>query len=63
MPCGVEHESGTKTADRIRRAFEIVLGRPPGTDEAQVGSKLVEQFGLGSLCRALYNTNEFLFMP
>lgn len=59
----VEREARADTQDQIRRAFQITLGRGPGFEEATAGAKLVKEYGLASLCRALYNSNEFLFIP
>ena len=59
----VERESRPEIADHVRRAFLITLGRGPRADEAAAGEKLVQQHGLPSLCRALFNANEFLFIP
>ena len=59
----VERESSPDAKDRIRRAFQITLGRGPSAEEASAGANLIQQNGLQSLCRALYNSNEFLFIP
>jgi len=59
----VERESGPNAEDRIRRAFQITVGRDPSGEEVSGGATLVHQHGLKSLCRALYNSNEFLFLP
>jgi mono/diheme cytochrome c family protein len=59
----VERESRPETLDHVRRAFLITLGRTPSSDEAAAGEKLIRQHGLPSLCRALFNANEFLFIP
>jgi len=47
----------------IQRAFELTLGRSPSQDESAGASAIVRQFGLPALCRALFNTNEFLTLP
>jgi hypothetical protein len=59
----VERESKPDTADQIQRAFRLTLGRLPSADEAVAGEQLVRQYGLPALCRALFNANEFLFVP
>ncbi len=59
----VEREVGKKPADGLRRTFLLTLGRTPHDDEASAGEKLIESHGLASVCRALFNTNEFLFVP
>ncbi len=50
-------------ADCIREAFQITLGRPPSAREEEAASATVNDHGLATLCRALLNSNEFLFIP
>ncbi len=45
---------------QIELAFQLVLVRSPSTKELQGARKLVQQFGLLHLCRALLNANEFV---
>ena len=45
---------------RVDRAFQLAFGRPATPDERAAAVKLVEQHGLPMLCRALYNTHEFV---
>ncbi|MFM7149496.1 MAG: DUF1553 domain-containing protein, partial [Gemmataceae bacterium] len=47
---------------QVQRAFLLAFGRPPEADEHASGIELVRQHGLASLCRALYNANEFVFI-
>ncbi len=56
-------EAPEDRGDRIRRAFELVLQRRPDETEQRAASELVEHHGLPALCRALFNTSEFLFLP
>jgi Protein of unknown function (DUF1553)/Protein of unknown function (DUF1549)/Planctomycete cytochrome C len=56
-------EAGTGAAPGVRRAFELAFGRPPDDVERRAAEQLVAQYGLPSLCRALFNANEFLFLP
>ncbi|MCB1134018.1 MAG: DUF1553 domain-containing protein, partial [Verrucomicrobiae bacterium] len=44
-------------------AFEFALGRPCRSDERDDAARLVADHGLPSLCRAVFNANEFLFLP
>lgn len=48
--------------DRVRRVYAIAYGRPPETDELSRALRLVEQHGLRSLCLAILNSNEFIFL-
>jgi hypothetical protein len=50
-------------AHRVQQAFERVLGRRPSNTEAQQSVELIARHGLPSLCRVLFNTNEFLVLP
>ena len=47
----------------IITAFEIALGRAPTVIERKASSEVVGQHGLATLCRVLFNSNEFLFLP
>ena len=50
-------------AAQVSRLFELALGRAPSSDESADAVALVNEHGLAALCRAIFNTNEFLFMP
>ena len=56
----VESESGKDASAQVRRAFQIIFTREPVADELGAGIKLVSAHGVAALCRALFNTNEFL---
>jgi hypothetical protein len=58
-----EHQGNTATASQVRRAFELAFGRTPDEFEGRAAETLVNKYGLTALCRALFNANEFLFMP
>jgi hypothetical protein len=59
----VKKEAGESPEAQIRRAFEIVLGRQPSEKETQASLAAAKQHGLATLCRALFNSSEFLFLP
>jgi hypothetical protein len=48
---------------QIDSAFQLVLGRSPTTEEMEELQHLTAESGLESLCRALFNSNEFLLIP
>jgi hypothetical protein len=50
-------------APYVVRAYELALGRRPSGTELAASIEVVAEHGLPTLCRALYNTNEFLFLP
>ncbi|MGH9660539.1 MAG: DUF1553 domain-containing protein, partial [Bryobacteraceae bacterium] len=56
----IASESGPDRGEQVRRAFEIVLSRPPRTDELE---KFTAFSGpLAGVCRVLLNSNEFLYL-
>ncbi|QDS89375.1 Planctomycete cytochrome C [Rosistilla ulvae] len=54
---------GGDVRDQIRHLYRLTLGRDPERDELDSAEALVGQHGLPTLCRVIYNANEFLFMP
>jgi len=59
----VTEEAGTDPAAQVRRAFQRAFGRDPSSDEADDATGFVREHSLPQLCRALLNSNEFLFVP
>lgn len=53
-------EAGQPVDAQVRRAFRLAIMREPAAAELAASVKLVEAHGLPSLCRALFNANEFL---
>lgn len=56
-------EAGQETARQIEKAYELVHGRRPSEREAGLGREFVARHGLALYARALFNTNEFLYVP
>ncbi|HRE99330.1 MAG TPA: PSD1 and planctomycete cytochrome C domain-containing protein [Pirellulaceae bacterium] len=52
-----------RIAAEVDRAFELALARRPDDVERKVCEALVRDAGLEQLCRVLFNSNEFLFLP
>jgi hypothetical protein len=48
---------------QVQSAFTLCYGRSPDTSEQAAALRLIEHHGLPALCRALLNSNEFLFIP
>jgi mono/diheme cytochrome c family protein len=48
---------------QVRRGFRLAFGREPSAEEQTAAVDLVKEHGLPALCRALFNANEFLFVP
>ncbi len=59
----VQHEAGTDLNKQITLAYQLSLSRPPTATELTDTTPLVQSHGLTALCRALFNSNEFLFVP
>jgi hypothetical protein len=56
----VEKEAGAERSAQVKRAFEIVLSRPPKTDELDRFTKFSGP--LDAICRVLLSSNEFLYL-
>ncbi len=48
--------------DRINRAFQLFYARTPTEEEWTDAMEFIEDQGFVAFCRALFNTNEFLFI-
>lgn len=48
---------------QIERLWQICFSRSPSTHERVAAELLVTQHGLSSVCRAVLNSNEFLYLP
>ncbi len=59
----VTAESGTDFTAQIKRAFQLALARPPRETELTACLAVAQREGLETVCRALFNSNEFLFLP
>ncbi len=59
----IEREAGEGTREQVRHAFRLVLLRDPAPDEFAEIVPAVAEHGLAVLGRALFNSNEFLFLP
>lgn len=59
----VKREAGDDLAKQIHRTYLLALCRPPSPAELGEVEPVVREHGLETLCRALFNSNEFLFLP
>ncbi|MEQ8789969.1 MAG: DUF1553 domain-containing protein [Pirellulaceae bacterium] len=50
------------TGDKVQRTFLLTYGRRPEANEQKAAAALVETHGLRALCRALLNSNEFIYV-
>jgi hypothetical protein len=58
----IQKEAGPEQAAEVEHAFTLVLGRSPSSTEQTSAIRVVEEHGLKTLCRALFNANEFIFV-
>ncbi len=59
----VAQEVGDDPAKQVRHAYELALDRSPTRDETAEALPVVQMHGVAALGRALFNSNEFLFLP
>jgi hypothetical protein len=59
----VRSMAGEDLASQIRLAIEMAWVRSAGDDEVLEALPIVREHGLAVLCRALFNSSEFLFIP
>lgn len=59
----VTREVGSDPEAQIQRAYGRALGRAASTEELADALPMVRDHGLSGLCRVLFNSNEFLFLP
>jgi hypothetical protein len=59
----IESATRNDTARRVSLAFQFAFGREPDAVEAEGATKLIESHGTATLARAIFNSNEFLFLP
>ena len=58
----IRASAGDEPESQVRSAFQLLFGRDPDTDELTWSVEFLHQFDLPAMCRALLNTNEFLFL-
>jgi hypothetical protein len=56
-------ECGPEPARQAERAFRLALGRSPSETELAAAVALIKSHGVPALCRALFNANEFVYVP
>ena len=59
----VKTEVGDDVSKQIRHAYQLAFNRESDTTELHASEPVVREHGLAVLCRALFNSNEFLFVP
>ena len=55
-------EAGPDAEAQVTLAYRLALGRPPEADELAEASGVVGRFGAAALARAIFNSNEFIYL-
>lgn len=55
--------AGEDSAAQVRQLFLLLFSREPSREEQIGATALIREHGLPTLCRALLNANEFVFVP
>jgi len=58
----LEKEAGPNVEAQVRLAFWLAFSRPPEVDESKASKKLIANHSLAAFCRAIFNSNEFIFV-
>jgi hypothetical protein len=59
----LEREAPQSREEQIRLAYRLLYGRQPRADEAARDQRFIAAQSLASYARALFNTNEFIYVP
>ena len=59
----LQADAGDEMTNQMRRAYQLAVSRAPTADELHDAEVVVREHGLATLSRALFNSNEFLFLP
>ena len=58
----LEKEAGKEVKSQVQLAFRLAFNRAPGPEELKSAQELINQYGLLLFCRAIFNSNEFIFV-
>ena len=59
----VREDAGAQVPAQVARTYWLAYGRDPHPNEMADAESVVHRQGLETLCRAIFNSNEFLFIP
>jgi mono/diheme cytochrome c family protein len=59
----LQREAGAAPASQVDRAFALAFGRSPTSTERAAAVALIGSHGTPAFCRAVYNANEFVYVP
>ena len=54
--------AGSEPDAQVAAAFQLAFARPPTSAEIELATKLIADHGLPAFCRAILNSNEFLYV-
>ncbi|MCS5662275.1 MAG: DUF1553 domain-containing protein, partial [Dehalococcoidia bacterium] len=54
-------EAGNSVEEQVRTAYQLYYGRPALVEEINDATEFVRDYSLADFCRAMFNSNEFLF--
>jgi hypothetical protein len=55
-------EAGPDPARQVERAYQLAFGRSPQPDECKQAVQVVQRHGAATLARAIFNSNEFVYI-
>lgn len=58
----LERERPRSVKDQVDRAYRLAFGRAPDDEENDQAERVVAQAGLAAFARALFNSNEFIYV-
>lgn len=59
----IQASAGEDIKEQVRQVYLLALSRAPSVEELAEFEPVVQDHGLDVLCRAIFNSNEFLFFP
>jgi hypothetical protein len=59
----LRREAGAASPAQVDRLYRLAVSRAPAPDELARARAFAEKHGLPALCRVVFNSNEFLFVP
>ena len=59
----LQRECGNDTSMQVARAYWLCCGREPDPSELKASQEFITEQGLPAFCRAMLNSNEFVFLP
>ncbi|MCB1063733.1 MAG: PSD1 domain-containing protein [Verrucomicrobiae bacterium] len=59
----IESEVGADYTNQVQQAYQLAYARRPRPEELADAVGVVSEHGLPTLCRVIFNSSEFLFMP